>query len=164
MLTFQQGNMRFNYRIAGVAIHDGRVLVHRSEKDDFWALPGGRGEYMETAQDTLRREMQEEIGVDVQVERLLWVVENFFSFEGMQFHELGMYFLMTLPADCPYLTQDSFYGQESTAGPDGVQQYHLIFQWLALAGLDKAPLYPEFLRTGLLALPETTQHVVWTDT
>ena len=163
MLTFQQGNMRFNYRIVGVAIHDGRILVHRAEKDDFWALAGGRGEFMETATDTLRREMQEEIGVDVRVERLLWVVENFFPFEGLQFHEIGMYFLMTLPPDCPYLSQDTFYGQEFASGPDGEQRYHLIFQWLPLVGLDKVPLYPEFLRTGLQALPETIQHVVWTD-
>jgi hypothetical protein len=32
----------FRVRVAGVAVHDGRVLFHRAAHDDFWALPGGR--------------------------------------------------------------------------------------------------------------------------
>lgn len=155
--------MRFNYRIVGVAIHDGRILVHRSENDDFWALPGGRGEFMERACDTLRREMQEEVGVDVQVGRLLWVVENFFAYEGAQFHELALYFLMSLAADCPSLHQEMFYGKESAAGAEGKEQFHLIFQWFPLPTVEKLPLYPSFLRLGLQALPETAQHIVHVD-
>ena len=45
MLCFDEGNHRFNYRVAGVAIVDGNVLVHRGENEPFWSLPGGRGEF-----------------------------------------------------------------------------------------------------------------------
>ena len=37
---------------------------------------------MESAGAALRREMREELGVHVTVGRLLWLVENFFTFEG----------------------------------------------------------------------------------
>jgi ADP-ribose pyrophosphatase YjhB (NUDIX family) len=154
MIVFDQGRLRFNYRIAGVAIHKGRVLVHRGEQDDFWALPGGRGEFMERATDTLRREMHEEIDVVVGIGRLLWVVEDFFEFQERSFHELALYFLMTLPMDCPLLAQDRFYGVE--------ERNRLIFEWHNLDELPALKLYPAFLRTGLQKLPQTPRHVVET--
>jgi len=75
----RDGETIFLCRVAGVAVVDDRVLLHRSEHDDFWALPGGRLEVGETMTEALRREMREEVEVDVEVGRLLWVIENFFD-------------------------------------------------------------------------------------
>jgi ADP-ribose pyrophosphatase YjhB (NUDIX family) len=36
-------------------------LLHRSEIDDFWSLPGGRTRLFESARDALRREMRAEL-------------------------------------------------------------------------------------------------------
>jgi ADP-ribose pyrophosphatase YjhB (NUDIX family) len=60
MITFETPQGQFNYRVAGVAIVDGHVLLHQAQGEDFWTLPGGRLEAMETASDALRREMLEE--------------------------------------------------------------------------------------------------------
>ena len=79
MIRFEEGNNCFNYRVVGVAIHENSVLLHQGEGEDFWTFPGGRAEFGETAEQTLKREMQEEIGVEVEVVRLLWFVENFFQ-------------------------------------------------------------------------------------
>src|SRR3972149_1738715 len=79
MITFDEGKLRFVYRVAGVAIDKGRVLLETVGGQDFWFLPGGRGEFLEPSKETLRREIIEEIGARVKVVRLLWVVENFFS-------------------------------------------------------------------------------------
>src|SRR5215471_3192799 len=97
MICFESGTNRFNYRIAGVAAHGDSVLVHRAEDDPFWTFPGGRAEFGETADQTLRREMREELGLEVEVVRLLWFVENFFTYAGKRNHEISMYFLMRLP-------------------------------------------------------------------
>ncbi len=94
MITFAHDNIRFTHRIVGVAIEDGRVLLHQAEGDDFWALPGGRAELLEPAEDTLRREIREELDIEVEVVRPLWLVENFFQHQGYRHHELGIYFLM----------------------------------------------------------------------
>lgn len=79
----------FQMRVAGIAFRDGHVLVHRATHEKFWSFPGGRAEMGEQSQDTLAREMVEELGVEAQVGRLLWVVENFFHYEGKDWHELG---------------------------------------------------------------------------
>ncbi|MBI5830039.1 MAG: NUDIX domain-containing protein, partial [Chloroflexi bacterium] len=89
MITFTADNTRFKFRIVGIALHGDRVLLHRLETDDYWSLPGGTGELLEPAADTLRREMLEEMGESVNVDWLVCVVENFFDHEGMRHHELA---------------------------------------------------------------------------
>jgi len=156
MITFEQGKVRFNYRIVGIALNGDRVLLHRWEKDDFWALPGGRGELLEPSQDTLAREMQEELDVDIRVDRLVWVVENFFEYDDHKYHELAFYFLMTFPHDCFVLKKSEPFRSED----DGVT---ITFQWFGLDELADLELYPTFLKQGLLSLPSTTQHIVHVD-
>ena len=48
MLTFDLEGERFMYRVAGVAVIDGRVLLRQFEgEDDFYVVPGGRVEMRE---------------------------------------------------------------------------------------------------------------------
>ena len=156
MIRLQAATGSFNYRIVGVAVRGDEVLLHRAVTDDFWALPGGRAELREPAEATLRREMREELDVEVRVERLLWVVENFFTFRGVDHHELALYFLIDLPSDSlPATARRPFRGDE-----EGLE---LVFEWHPRAGLDRVRLYPTFLREALHSLPETPVHVVHTD-
>jgi 8-oxo-dGTP pyrophosphatase MutT (NUDIX family) len=152
MITFDRDNIRFTNRIVGIAYDGNRVLLHRAISDDFWALPGGRAELLEPSPRTLIREMQEEIGVEVQVDRLLWVVENFFIHIGQSHHELGLYYLMHLPADSPLRDVAGFDGHEG--------EQRIIFEWHPVETLEDLPLYPKFLRIGLKALPTATAHMI----
>jgi ADP-ribose pyrophosphatase YjhB (NUDIX family) len=158
MLIIRQDPLRFVVRVAGVAVDHDRVLLHRSERDDFWSLPGGRGEMMEPSPDTLRREMREETGLAVAVDRLLWVVENFFDYKGKTWHELALYFLMSFPPDSPVWARgESFDGRE--VFPQGYE-LKLFYQWFPLADLDGLTVFPAFLPGGLRQLPLTVQHVI----
>ena len=156
MITFDRENVRFSYRIAGVAIRNGKVLVQQPEQGGYYFLPGGRAELQEPAGETLRREMQEELHVDATVGRLLWVVENFFEFAGKQFHELGLYFLVTFPDDSPVSdTSKTFTLQETS--------HKFLLLWHPLEDLGSVPIYPSFLETTLRALPDGTEHIVHVD-
>src|SRR5690242_6715455 len=104
MITFRTAEMRFTYRVGGILIHRGHVLCQAADKEGFWFLPGGRAELGESARVTLFREMQEELGVDVKVERLLYIIENFFTNPDGIKHEVGLYFWMIAPDDA-YLYQ-----------------------------------------------------------
>ena len=64
--------VQFNYRVVGIVIHNGRVLAHRGEDEGFWTLPGGHAELLEPAALTLKRELREELGIEVEVDRLVW--------------------------------------------------------------------------------------------
>ncbi len=157
MITFREGKYTFVYRVVGIALHRGRVLLHQVEGWDFWSLPGGRGEFLEASADTLRREMREELGCTVQVERLVWVAENFFEDDGRSFHELGFYYQMALPPDSPLCQSDGPFARRELTGEP------LIFRWFPLAEVGRLPLYPTFLRSGLQALPKAITHIVHID-
>ena len=153
MISFETPIGRFNYRVAGVAIAGHRVFLHQRAGDDFWTLPGGRPEPMEPAGDALRREMREELGVPVTVGRLLWLVENFFTFEGVRHHELLLCFEMT----CTGLP-DRF---GDTEGVEGDRP--LLFRWCPFDTLETLPVRPAFLAPALRDLPQAPEHVVYED-
>ncbi len=158
MISFGTDGVRFNYRVAGVVISRGRVLLHRAEHDDFWALPGGRVELLEQAAVAVVREMREELAAELEVERLLWLVEGFFKLNDRRFHELGLYFLLKLPEESPlHDCAEPFYGIEADFGGAPLR---LVFQWFDVETLKDARVYPLFLRTALSSLPETIQHVI----
>ena len=52
---------RFILRVAGIAINNKRVLLHRADFDDFWTLPGGNCEFYEDTEYALQREFFEEL-------------------------------------------------------------------------------------------------------
>lgn len=156
MLTFEMNRGRFNFRVAGIAIHRERVLLHRSPAESFWSLPGGRGELMEATTTTLKREMREELESDVQVERLLWVVENFYHYENRDVHELCFYYLMHFPAASPILAQTEGFIRYDNRQP-------ILFQWLHLHDLRTVELYPSFLKEDLKELPAMVVHKVHRD-
>lgn len=60
--------------VHGVIINDSReILLHKREDSPIWAIPGGKIELDESIEQCLKREMQEELGVEVFAERLLGV-------------------------------------------------------------------------------------------
>ena len=157
MISFTLQQARFNYRVAGICIEDGHVLLNRLEEDpSFWFLPGGRVEMMETAEVALRREILEELGLNgnLEIKRLLWVNENFWiSSQGERYHEIGFYYQMAFADDHPYVDKRKpFQGCETTV--------NLTFQWMPLERLETIPLQPAFLKTGLRNLPASIQHIV----
>jgi 8-oxo-dGTP pyrophosphatase MutT (NUDIX family) len=154
MITFRPAEIRFTFRIAGILIHQQHVLCQLAAKEDFWFLPGGRAELGESATVTLLREMQEELGVDMKIERLLYVVENFFTDPDDAWHELGLYFLMTAPEDS-YLNQSL----ETIIRVDEVGN-HLRFDWLPISHLEELLLYPLCFQKALKEIPENTVHIV----
>jgi 8-oxo-dGTP pyrophosphatase MutT (NUDIX family) len=156
MITFETPEGQFNYRVAGVAIVDGHVLLHQAAGDDFWTLPGGRLEPMETASDALRREMLEEAALEVSVSRLLWIVENFFTYGGKNVHELLLCFELTVPNSVEL--QAEFRGIESFRGTEGSTE--LTFRWYSFDRLHTVRIEPAFLREALRNLPRSIAHVI----
>jgi 8-oxo-dGTP diphosphatase len=63
--------------VAGVVVRDdGRVLVVQRRDNGRWEPPGGVLELAETFDEGVRREVAEETGVQVEVERLTGVYKN----------------------------------------------------------------------------------------
>ena len=146
----------FAYRIAGIAMHEDKVLIHKAEFDNFWALPGGACEFNEDSKTALKREMKEELNADIEVGPLLWLVENFFEHEGKPWHEIGLYYHFNFigPSEQFYL-KNEFDGIESLYNKEN-KNYKLLYKWLPLSQIHSHNIKPDFLLQGLSNLPKQT--------
>lgn len=81
---YNAGSMRRHTRYQGAIIRDAHVLLIRHEEHasgkGYWLLPGGGMEADETPEVCVQREMQEETGLGVRVERLVLDVPSSGSF------------------------------------------------------------------------------------
>jgi 8-oxo-dGTP pyrophosphatase MutT (NUDIX family) len=148
--------MRTRIRAAGVALQDGHILLHKM--DDFWVLPGGGVIEHETTIAGLKREFQEELGIEVQVKQLLWIVENFFKYNNQPMSGVEFYYLIELPSFVSLHKQVAFDGYEQETGEI------LHFEWHKLSELAEIKLLPSFLKEQLkkmeTSLPHTVEHII----
>ncbi|WP_422657603.1 NUDIX hydrolase [Paenibacillus sp. EC2-1] len=150
MITFERENNKFNFRVAGIAIQNNRVLLHTTQTDDFWNLPGGRVEFNESTDQTIVREFKEELDIDVRIKELFFVNEDFFEYDGKRYHEIGFYYLIDLPEGHELTrTDEEFLGIEEGG--------KLIFKWFPLEQLDQLHVYPDILKTELFNLKDKNQ-------
>lgn len=72
-------NIKIDFAVKAFIIRDGKFLVmhNNGEKRDLWDLPGGRMQFGESAEQTLKRELIEEAGLSVQPIRILDIWDRF---------------------------------------------------------------------------------------
>ena len=54
------------------------LLQQRNKEPEkgYWSIPGGKLEWMETFEDAVKREVKEECGVEIKVEKLLEICDH----------------------------------------------------------------------------------------
>lgn len=154
MIMFDEGNKRFNFRVAALAIYKNKVLLHRYEGFDGWALPGGRAELQENTQETIVREMKEELDEEIVVERLLWCCESFFSHLNKEVHELGFYYLISFKEDTPLLHMEEEFEKIELDGSK------MIFKWIDIDELDNLKIVPAFIKQKVKNLSAVIEHIL----
>ncbi|BCH58470.1 DNA mismatch repair protein MutT [Agrobacterium vitis] len=155
MIRLDKKPQLFTFRVAGVILQNDHLLVQRSVNEAYWALPGGRAEIGESSEQTIIREMQEEIDRTVNIERLLFTTELFFSFDDYRAHELGFYYLLNMDAPLPFHTDDIVH--RVVDGPTDV-----LFRWVpaTAAAFDAFDIRPAFLGNYMGQLPKRVEHLI----
>jgi 8-oxo-dGTP diphosphatase len=86
---------RFRIGVFAVIERDGHYLLALRSDIDWWNLPGGGLEYDETVEEGVAREVREEVGVAVTIERLIGV------YSKPRKHEVVLTFLCHPTPDSP---------------------------------------------------------------
>ena len=143
------GNTKFNYRVCGIFLSEGKLLAMQDERSPYYYLPGGRVKLGETAEQAIVREIREELELVPRILRPLWLNQAFFSedVDRLRYHELCLYFLMD--AEDPVLLGrgDRFTLRE--------RHHTHSFVWLPVERLRDEYFYPVFLKTEIFRLPES---------
>ncbi len=86
-------NQIFGVRATALIIKDGKIFLTKDYKGRYYTI-GGAVEVNEVAADAAVREVREELGVDSRVNQLAFVVENQFTHEGIDFHNIEFHFIV----------------------------------------------------------------------
>ena len=147
-LTFSMKDGVFNYRACAVIVQNVRLLAMKDKRSPYYYLPGGRVKLHETAEQAVLREVREELQIEADIVRPLWMAQNFFTEDvsGERFHELCMYFLMDVSGTELPVVENHFIGAET----EKKQQFY----WLTFEQVEREYLYPLFLKKHIRNLPE----------
>lgn len=85
----------------GVIWHDGRILIQQRPEEgllgNLWEFPGGKQEADEPIQETVRREIEEELGITVEVGELITTVKHAYSHFKITLHAYHCRYLKGAP-------------------------------------------------------------------
>ena len=140
-ITIDVDDYKLNVRAAGVMIHNGKVLVHKNVNSDYYALIGGRVEIGESSEDTIKREIKEELGKDIKIKEYISTIENFFEIKGSKYHEImfvyGIEFINEEDKKIDYV-------MKNIEGKD-----YLQYEWIELDRIEEYTLLPKVLKEVL---------------
>ena len=145
-LSFQTGGSAFSLRVRAIILDGDHLLMVRHPGGYYYPV-GGRVHMGESSVDAVLREVLEETGVAMEIDRIGFLHENFFFDEkrGMHHHELALYYYMK---PLPALSEKRLSGSSGDT-----------LCWLPLEALAGEHLYPTFFKTRLLEPSDRLEHL-----
>ena len=137
--------MEIELLVRAVIEDHGRFLIAHTKGASNTYLPGGHVEAGESLKHALVRELKEELGLDVEVDRYLGAIEHAWVDGGGNNHEISHFFQVTS------------FGANEDRPPKSLED-NIDFSWLAPSEFDKQNLQPAPLRqliTNLKSQPQT---------
>ena len=148
-MCFVCGDGILNIRAGAIIMKDGKLLMVGNDRNYLYSV-GGRLKFGETAAEAVVREVFEETGVKMEIDRLGFVHENYFygdapSNQNKLIYEISFFFYMKVP-DTFAPVSDSF--------TEGNSKERLV--WVALD--EDIQIYPEFFKTELKNSSDTVKY------
>ena len=145
-IKFDSG--RFRLRGVGIIIKNGKVLMVHDEKRKYYYAIGGAVRVGEKTSDAAIREVFEESGLSVEIDRLLLVQENFFEMEDGLHHEVAFYYLM------------KDIGNQEISDDRVLDFNDEGLEWLSISELSNYKVYPQIYNVILKEIPNEIVHIV----
>lgn len=128
------GNQSFGVRATGLLVKNEKLFLVKAPEGKYYTL-GGAIQFGETTEEAVLREMQEELGIEVELGPLAFIVENQFTLQEKSYHQIEFLYLVTP------LSEPVTYLEEG----DSIRQC----KWVAFTDLKNLDLNPAFLKTEL---------------
>ena len=139
-INIKLGEYILNCRAVGIIKYNNQILFQKKQNDKYWALPGGKISVGETGEETLKRELEEEIGINCEIEKVHSVIENFFTFDNQKFHQYIFCYTLSVNEDNYIFKNNEF---------PGIENKGIIYKWIDINNLEDVK--PDYLKDILVS-------------
>jgi len=159
VITIKDKDFRFGVRVGAIIFNENmtKVLLQKQGKHDFYMFPGGRLDVHEEAKIAIKRELKEELGLDVDP-KFKYLSEHFIKYPNLKYHEIGFYFVAQI------VDKEHKYDEECHAldeENDGIS----VFKWVSITELSKYDVTPLHIKEKIInkqvSLDETFEHITY---
>ena len=137
-ITLDVEDYKLNIRAAAIIIHDGKVLLHRNTNSDHYALLGGRMAIGENSEATVKREIVEETGKEIDITGYVSTIENFFEMQGSKYHEI----MFVHKAE--FINEEDKKIETTIKNIEGKE--YLKYEWIDLEKINEYSLKPQIIK------------------
>ena len=155
-ILFKNDDYIFSYRVGGLLIQNGKILLQHIPGDEGYAIVGGHVAFGEVTSETLMREFKEEIHADIKIERLLLVGENFFRWDSRPCHQINLYYLVSLLDESQIPLDGTFKAFDKM----GNERINLEMSWIPISKLHNMIVYPKEIKEHIFNLPDEIVYFV----
>lgn len=131
-----------NIRAAVIIEHQNHILFHHNLESDHYALLGGRVKIGETSEETIKREILEELEKEIKITGYVATIENLFEMEGKKYHEIMFVYQADFMKEEDKQIIEIMYNQEGNC--------NIQYEWILKEKLQDIPLKPQKVKQILL--------------
>lgn len=132
-IRFKKDNYQFHYRTSGIIYNKDKtkILLFKSSNRDFYMLPGGKVNELESSEKALKREVKEETGLEINIIDFKCFSECVVTDKEMTYQQVEAIYEASYNNE---ITNDEFNGLEGN---------WILFKWFDINELNNVLIEPK---------------------
>lgn len=146
-IRYKENNYQFHYRTSAIIYNKDKtkILLFKSSNRDFYMLPGGKVNELESSEDALKREVQEETGLEINIIDFKCFSECVVTDKEMTYQQVEAIYEASYNYE---INNDEFNGLEGN---------WILFKWFNINNLDNILIEPKGIKD---ILKNNKNHIV----
>ncbi len=146
-IRYKENNYQFHYRTSAIIYNKDKtkILLFKSSNRDFYMLPGGKVNELESSEDALKREVQEETGLKINIIDFKCFSECVVTDKEMTYQQVEAIYEASYNDE---INNDEFNGLEGN---------WILFKWFNINNLDNILIEPKGIKD---ILKNNKNHIV----
>lgn len=146
-IRYKENNYQFHYRTSAIIYNKDKtkILLFKSSNRDFYMLPGGKVNELESSEDALKREVQEETGLEINIIDFKCFSECVVTDKEMTYQQVEAIYEASYNDE---INNDEFNGLEGN---------WILFKWFNINDLDNVLIEPKEIKD---ILKNNKNHIV----
>lgn len=138
-IRYKENNYQFHYRTSAIIYNNDKtkILLFKSSNRDFYMLPGGKVNELESSEDALKREVKEETGLEISIIDFKCFSECVVTDKEMTYQQVEAIYEASYNDE---INNDEFNGLEGN---------WILFKWFNINDLDNVLIEPKEIKDML---------------